>query len=187
MFLPWIHSGESFRLILAYGLFYGIRSIVQSICVMPYPNGVIWIYPMAPSLTVPFGVTSDFMPSGHVGFCAIAAAEFHKRKWFSAMRVSCLVGLYEGFVMLASRNHYSIDLFFGAIMAHYFHGWADFLATRFVDRLVGPYLLHNWSLNPLSNAYKLVDNSPQNNFKYPVQMGFVHPQMESEFGMISGP
>lgn len=153
MFVPWVINGDSFRLIIAYALFYGIRSIIQSICIMPYPNGIIWIFPMAPSLTVPFGVTSDFMPSGHVGFCVIAAAEFHKRNWHCFKYLALLIGVYEGFIMLSSRNHYSIDLFFGAIMAHYFHGWAhSFCVTGplFIDRIVGPYFLHNWSRNALN-------------------------------------
>ena len=160
MFLPWIYNGNSFRLIVAYALFYGIRSIIQTVCVMPYPNGMIWIFPLAPSLTVPFGVTSDFMPSGHVGFCAIAAAEFFKRKWYILMVCAWLVALYEAFVMLSARNHYTIDLFFGFIMAHYFHGWAHSLCTGFgpicIDKAVGPYMLHNWSRNPLNpKAYQL--------------------------------
>lgn len=158
MFLPWIHNGDSFRLIVAYGLFYGIRSIIQTVCILPYPNGIIWSFPMAPSITVPFGVTSDFMPSGHVGFCVIAAAEFHKRNWQRLKWAALMVGIYEGFVMLSSRNHYSIDLFFGAIMAHYFHGWAhSFCVLGPVDKIVGPYFLHNYATSP----YYPVDDVPR--------------------------
>ena len=160
MFLPWIYKGESLRLILAYALFYGIRSIVQTICVMPYPTGMIWIFPVVPSITVPFGVTSDFFPSGHVGFCTIAAAEFAKRRWWGPMVVAWLVGVYEVIIMLSARGHYSIDLITGALMAHYFHGWAHSLCTGWgrccIDRIVGPYLLHDWALNPLNKkAYHL--------------------------------
>ena len=154
MFLSWIYIGDSFRLILSYALFYGIRAGVQAMCVLPYPPGMIWIYPVAPSFTVPFGVTSDFMPSGHVGFCAIAAAEFFKRKWYIAMVIAWIVGLYECFVMLSARGHYSIDLFFGIIMGHYMHGWAHSLCTGWwvfcIDKVVGPYLLYKWDSNPLN-------------------------------------
>jgi len=154
MFLPWVYNGDSMRLILAYALFYGIRAGLQAICVLPYPDGMIWIFPVAPSFTVPFGVTSDFMPSGHVGFCAIAAAEFWKRKWYVLVVVSWLIGIYEIIVMLSARGHYFIDLFFGAIMAHYMHGWAHVLCTGFgpfcIDRIFGPYLLYRWDINPLN-------------------------------------
>jgi hypothetical protein len=65
-----------------------------------------------------------------------------------------LIGLYEAFVMLSARGHYSIDLFFGALMAHYFHIWAHALCTGFgpfcIDRIFGPYLLYNWNINPLN-------------------------------------
>jgi hypothetical protein len=160
MFLPWIYNGDSFRLIMAYALYYGIRSVIQAICILPYPNGIIWIFPVAPSLTVPFGVTSDFFPSGHVGFCIIAAAEFCKRKWFVPMVLAWLVAIYETIVMMSSRNHYTIDLISGAIMAHYFYEWAHSICTGWgricLDRVVGPYLLHNWDVNPLNpHAYVL--------------------------------
>ena len=163
MFLSWIYIGDSFRLILAYALFYGIRAGVQAMCVLPYPRGMIWVYPVAPSFTVPFGVTSDFMPSGHVGFCAIAAAEFYKRKWYVAMVIAWIVGVYECFVMLSARGHYSIDLFFGIIMGHYMHIWAHALCTGWwifcIDKVVGPYLLYKWDSNPLNDQREALPTS----------------------------
>ncbi len=156
MFVPWIYNGDSSRLILAFALFYGIRSLVQTMCVLPYPQGMIWIYPVIPSITVPFGVTSDFMPSGHVGFCIIGAAEFFKRRWYIPMVMAWIIGLYEAFVMLSTRGHYSIDLFFGAVMGHYMHGWAhvlsngDFWGKICIDKAVGPYLLYHWESNKLN-------------------------------------
>jgi hypothetical protein len=160
MFLPWIYNGESLRLILAYALYYGFRALLQYICVLPYPTGMIWIFPVAPSLTVPFGVTSDFFPSGHVGFCIIAASEFFKRKWYVPVLLAWLIAVYETIVMLSARGHYTIDLISGAVMAHYFYEWAHSFSTGWgyicLDRVVGPYLLHNWNTNPINpNAYKL--------------------------------
>lgn len=158
MFLPWIYKGESFRLILAYALFYGVRSLVQAMCILPYPPGMIWIHPVVPSITVPYGVTSDFMPSGHVGFCAIGAAEFYKRRWYILMVIAWFVLIYECFVMLGARGHYSIDLFFGAVMGHYMHGWAhvlcsgEFYSKICIDRVVGPYMLFQWESNKLNLA-----------------------------------
>jgi hypothetical protein len=167
MFLPWIYNGDSFRLIIAYAIFYGVRSLVQAMCVLPYPPGMVWIYPVVPSITVPFGVTSDFMPSGHVGFCAIAAAEFFKRKWYIPMIVAWFVLLYECFVMICARGHYSIDLFFGAIMAHYMHSWSHDLCKGLfyhricIDKIVGPYMLHDWATNELSGRKpSLVEDTP---------------------------
>jgi hypothetical protein len=160
MFCSWIYNGDSFRLVLAYILFYGSRAFLQYICVLPYPSGMIWIFPVAPSLVVPFGVTSDFFPSGHVGFCIIASAEFFKRRWHALMVVAWLVAIYETIVMLSARNHYTIDLFTGALMAHYAHGWGHSLCVGFgkicIDRIVGPYMLHNWARNPINpKCYQL--------------------------------
>lgn len=164
LFFSWIYNGSSFRLILAYAVYYGSRAVVQAIFVMPYPNGIIWIYPVAPSLVVPFGVTSDFFPSGHVGFCVIAASEFFKKKWFIAMVLCWLTAIYESIVMLSTRNHYTIDLLSGAVMAHYVHMWCHLWSTGWwkvcIDRIVGPYLLYDWGRNPLNfESYKLPVNA----------------------------
>ncbi len=160
MFGTWIYKGDSFRLVVTYVLFYGIRAVLQAVSVLPYPTGIIWIFPVAPSLVVPFGITSDFFPSGHVGFCIIAAAEFFKKKWYVFMVLAWIVAIYETIVMISARNHYTIDLVCGAIMAHYFHGWATVLCAGFgklcIDRVVGPYFLHDWARNPLNpDCYQL--------------------------------
>jgi hypothetical protein len=160
MFGTWIWNGESFRLLVTYILFYGVRAFLQAVSVLPYPQGIIWIFPVAPSLVVPFGITSDFFPSGHVGFCIIAAAEFFKKKWYVLMVLAWIIAIYETIVMISARNHYTIDLVSGAIMAHYFHGWATILCSGFgkicIDRIVGPYLLYNWGRNPLNpECYQL--------------------------------
>jgi len=160
LFSSWIYNGDSFRLILSYAVFYGARAILQAVCVLPYPSGMIWIYPVAPSLVVPYGVTSDFFPSGHVGFCVIAAAEFFKQGWYVGMVICWLVAIYESIIMLSARGHYTIDLVSGAVMAHYVHGWCHLWCKGWwkicIDRIVGPYLLYNWSRNPLnSESYKL--------------------------------
>jgi hypothetical protein len=160
MFGSWVYNGDSFRLVVTYILFYGVRAGLQAVSVLPYPSGIIWIFPVAPSLVVPFGITSDFFPSGHVGFCIIAAAEFFKKKWYVPMVITWLVAIYETIVMISARNHYTIDLISGAFMAHYFHGWAAVLCAGFgkvcLDRIVGPYLLHDWGRNPLNpDRYQL--------------------------------
>jgi hypothetical protein len=156
LFGNWIFKGSSFRLVVAYVLFYGTRAVFQAICVLPYPQGMIWLFPVAPSLVVPYGISSDFFWSGHVGFCIIAASEFFQKKWYIGMVLAWLVAIYESIVMLSNRNHYTIDLFAGAVIAHYMHGWATVLCSGFwkicIDRVVGPYMLYDWGRNPLNPA-----------------------------------
>lgn len=184
MFVPWIYKGESFRLILAYALYYGFRALVQSMCILPYPAGIIWTYSSAPSITVPYGVTSDFMPSGHVGFCAIGAAEFFKRRWYIAVILAWFVGLYECFVMLSTRGHYSIDLFLGAVMAHYMHSWAhvlcngEFYSKICIDKIVGQYMLFQWESNKLNLAASkpaCSEGTPDGTFAGDLELGTPAP------------
>ena len=187
MFGTWIYNGDSFRLIVAYVLFYGVRAVMQAICVLPYPNGMIWIFPVAPSLVVPFSVTSDFFYSGHVGFCIICACEFFKKKWYVAMVLAWLVAIYESIIMISDRNHYTIDIFTGVISAHYFHGWAVSLCTGFgkicIDRVVGPYMLHDWGRNPLNPARYQLPTTASPDMSSPRADGSANPAASQSSGV----
>jgi hypothetical protein len=73
--------GTSWRLVIALGVFYGCRAIIQNLFAMAYPEGYLWDYPGIYSLTVPYGSTNDFFYSGHVGCCIICALEYWAIGW----------------------------------------------------------------------------------------------------------
>ena len=91
-------------------------------------EGFFWGYPGFPSFSVPYFEANDFFYSGHAGTCIVVLMEF------KAM-VGTKFALYGAFVLICqcmlltiSRNHYSIDLITGAIMAH----WCIINTERFV-------------------------------------------------------
>ena len=98
-------------------VFYVIRGVVQGNFLFRHPEGTVWGFPGIPSLTVPYGIMSDYYFSGHCGFVTLVAMEMYKLgyKW-----TSYFVGLstlYIGFVLIVARVHYSIDIPIGIIVA----------------------------------------------------------------------
>lgn len=75
---------------------------------MRYPPGIYWDDPGFPSLIVPYGDTTDFFYSGHVGFLNIAALEWYKQKIYKMTYLTVFVMFYTIFVLLIFRAHYSI-------------------------------------------------------------------------------
>jgi len=115
----WVRHGTSSRLIVATLFFYFLRTAVQQMWYSPYPSGYIWDDPGFPSLVVPYGRTSDFYFSGHIGIVTIFASEWIKWKKYWASALIGLGGVYTCFIMLAFQAHYSIDLFTGIITGHW--------------------------------------------------------------------
>jgi hypothetical protein len=95
---------------------------------MKYPDGYLWEFPGFYSLTVPYGKTNDFFYSGHVGICLINSLEFNANKWFIMSKISFLMMILQGFLMIVARGHYSIDLLAGIVFAHYFWVMAERLS-----------------------------------------------------------
>ena len=125
---------------LAFGLFYALRALTQAVFIMRPPDGYIWGNPGLPSLMVPTGKTTDFFFSGHVGYCLIAAMEFHALGWKRMWAFCAITTLFESLVMIVLRGHYSIDLMAGLIFAH----WSFIMASRanrFLERSVLPRAL----------------------------------------------
>lgn len=117
-------------------IFYGIRSAVQAMFVMEFPDGYIWDYPGFPSLVVTYKETSDFFYSGHMGFIVISFLDNLSYRNFFLVGLSIVSFSVEFFVLLFTRVHYSIDLFTGILLAHYFWIVSGFLAT-YVDQWIG--------------------------------------------------
>jgi hypothetical protein len=136
----WIMRGNSCRLVVSTLIFYIVRAIVQSLWYSPFPSSGYWWYdPGFPSLVVPYGKGSDFFFSGHIGFVTICAAEWKKNKSPLMVTILTIGGIYTGFILLAYKVHYSIDLFTGVTFAHYVYMMVDSNKEKIDSFLIGIY------------------------------------------------
>ena len=112
----WLFGG-SVRPFLGLVLLMVLRQLLQALCSLPVPQGMIWHYPGFPSLLVTYQVANDFFFSGHTAIAVFGAVElsrFH-RKWLTAIAI--LIGLFEVATVLILRAHYTMDVFTGMLAA----------------------------------------------------------------------
>ena len=99
--------------------FYFFRGIVQQIIIFGYPDLLFFKYPNFPSIVVGYVQGSDFFFSGHCGFPILAMMEFFWLKKYFLAGFCAFVTIFETFLMINSREHYTIDIIIGVIFAHY--------------------------------------------------------------------
>ena len=116
----WVIYGKSWKFIISIVCFYIFRAIIQNIYQMPFPEKFLFVDPGFSSLTVSYLKTNDFFFSGHVGIPLLCAHEFKVFNWHVAMWFCIMASLLEGFVMVTSGGHYSVDIFAGWLFALYF-------------------------------------------------------------------
>lgn len=126
VWFQWATLGDSFRLPIAYILLYSVRAFMRSICILPFPPGYIWHAPtfgsvQILSLTVPYQPSDDFFYSGHVGCSVLASIEHYYYRCWWGMFFSAAVACMQFMVLTMTRGHYAVDMFIGAIMAHWVH------------------------------------------------------------------
>lgn len=112
--------GTTWRVAFTLAAFYGVRALVQSLCIFCFPDGYVWDFPGVFSLFVAYTHTPDFFYSGHVGVCMLHFLEFQACGWHWWSYYSILVGFVTVFMMYAVRGHYTLDMLCGPIFAHYF-------------------------------------------------------------------
>lgn len=112
----WLFGG-SVRPFLGLVLLMLLRQILQALCSLPIPSGMIWHYPGFPSLLVTYHVANDFFFSGHTAIAVFGALELSRfqRKWLTCVAV--LVVLFEIATVLVLRAHYTMDIFTGILAA----------------------------------------------------------------------
>jgi len=71
------------------------------------------------SLYVPYGTTTDFFYSGHVGICMIHYLEYVSIGWNWMSYYAIFVLIAQLFLMIVLRSHYSIDMISGIIIAYW--------------------------------------------------------------------
>jgi hypothetical protein len=109
--------GGSVRPFLGLVLLMLLRQLLQALCSLPLPPGMIWHYPGFPSLLVTYHVANDFFFSGHTAIAVFGAVElsrFHRR-WLTA--IATLVVFFEVATVLILRAHYTMDVFTGILAA----------------------------------------------------------------------
>jgi len=117
----WARYSTTWRFLLAMGVFYSLRSMTTNLVIYEIPKGYNWGYPGVMSLFVPYGATADFFYSGHVGTCVLQYNEFHsngKSNWAAFCIVTML---FQIFMMVALRSHYTLDMLAAVIFAHYIY------------------------------------------------------------------
>jgi hypothetical protein len=143
----WIFYGNTSRMVMSTLIFYFTRAAVQQIWYSPYPKNYFWDYPGFPSFVVPYGRSSDFFFSGHIGFVVINASEWIKNKKPWAATIVGIGGVYTAFILLVYQAHYSIDIFTGIICASWVFIIVDMHKEKFDGFFVMIYLLFKDLIN----------------------------------------
>lgn len=134
----WLFEG-SVRPFLGLALLMLLRQILQALCSLPIPPGMIWHYPGFPSLLVTYHVANDFFFSGHTAIAVFGALELARlhRKWVTG--VAILLVLFEVATVLVLRAHYTMDVFTGILAA--------FWVARISER-ISPAIDRSLARNP---------------------------------------
>jgi hypothetical protein len=93
------------------------RQIMQTLCALPPPSGILWHYPGFPSLLVTYGVANDFFFSGHTAIAVFGATELarFRKNWLTACAI--LLVVFEVTAVIVLRAHYTMDVFTGLLAA----------------------------------------------------------------------
>jgi hypothetical protein len=126
--------GGTVRPFLGLVILMTLRQLMQTLCALPPPRGMIWHDPGFPSLLVTYSAANDFFFSGHTAIAVFGATELIRsgRRWLSAFAV--LIVLFEVSTVLVLRAHYTMDVFTGLIAALWVAGLSESL-SRPLDRL----------------------------------------------------
>jgi hypothetical protein len=111
--------GATIRPFLALLLTFALRQLCQAACALPAPPGMIWRYPGFPSLLVTYHVANDFFFSGHTALAVVGAIELMRIGGPAWIPIGVAIIVIECTAVLVLRAHYTMDVFTGAIVAHY--------------------------------------------------------------------
>jgi hypothetical protein len=112
----WVLAGK-LRPFVGLAMLLVLRQIMQALCALPPPPGMIWHYPGFPSLLVTYGVANDFFFSGHTAIATFGAAELARlhKNWLTACAI--LLVFFEITAVIVLRAHYTMDIFAGLLAA----------------------------------------------------------------------
>ena len=119
--LRFLFYAHSTRIVLLIFVFYLVRTFVQRIFFVQFPQHYIFLYPGFFSIAVPYTPSNDFFFSGHVGICTFFFLEFSQDQKTALQGLALVTILLNMFTLLVMRAHYSIDLAVGIVVAHYLY------------------------------------------------------------------
>src|SRR5882672_543860 len=131
--------GRSITPFLGLLMLFALRQIIQGLCPLPPPDGMIWHHPGFPSLLVTYGVPNDLFFSGHTALAILGACVLAKSWPRIGEDAGLLIALFEIATVVLLRAHYTMDIFTGAITALYIWTLANRLGPhidKFLSRLV---------------------------------------------------
>ena len=130
----WLFAG-SVRPFLGLFLLMALRQLMQALCSLPPPPGIIWHYPGFPSALVTYGVANDFFFSGHTAIAVFGAIELArlKRPWLTVTAI--FIVIFEIAAVVILRAHYTMDVFTGIIAALWVASFVSRVSPR-LDRLL---------------------------------------------------
>lgn len=115
--LGWGLFGKSARPLAGVVILFALRQLAQATTALPAPPGMLWRDPGFPSLLVTYSVGNDFFFSGHTAFAVFGALEFSRLGKRALTVTGAIVALSEIAVVLVMRNHYTMDVITGVVMA----------------------------------------------------------------------
>jgi hypothetical protein len=125
----WIIAGK-LRPFLGLAMLLILRQVMQALCALPPPRGMIWHYPGFPSLLVTYGVSNDFFFSGHTAIAVFGATELARFHKTSLTLGAILLVLFEVAAVIILRAHYTMDIFTGLLAALCVAALCDRLSWR---------------------------------------------------------
>ena len=133
--------GASVRPFLGLVMLMLLRQLVEALCSLPVPPGMIWHYPGFPSLLVTYHVANDFFFSGHTAIAVFGALELSRfrRTWLTWGAIFLV--LLEVATVIILRAHYTMDVFTGILAALWIARLGERLAPALDRRLKTLYFL----------------------------------------------
>src|SRR5258708_22698855 len=99
----WIFAGN-LRPFLGLSMLLVTRQVMQALCSLPAPPGIIWHHPGFPSLLVTYGVANDFFFSGHTAISVFGAIELARLRRVSVRRCWALFCVFRSLPELGCRR-----------------------------------------------------------------------------------
>src|SRR5439155_9405362 len=107
--------GRSITPFLGLLMLFAVRQIIQGLCPLPPPDGLIWHHPGFPSLLVTYGVPNDLFFSGHTALAVLGGCVLAKSLRKTGIILGLLIAFFEIATVILLRAHYTMDIFTGAM------------------------------------------------------------------------